>query len=326
MPELTDKLKEQAYIFVSGELSEKDRQSFQKELDTNKDLFSFVDEIKASLNLTESAFSMKPTEEFLAGQRNILRNKIDVLEREKGQKKSQPSVLDNVFGRLAGARQPVWAVAAYVVIAFLLGRLFFIGSITDVQKPALAGTPNIMELLQSGALQNVDIKEKTNGNGSLHFGLKTAQDLEVSGNPDDQLIQQILFYLLLNDKNPGNRLKAVKHLDEIPQHDTMRMVLMSSILSDPNPGVRLRSLELLSQYKVDELLSNACLKVLLEDDNEAVRMGALGILSKSPSPKIIPALQVVSMMDKNEFIRNHSLEILEEMEEIQAGEKIESLQ
>lgn len=329
MPELPDKLKDQAYLFVSDELSEKERQLFLKEIKVNENLRDWVHEIEASLNLTKSSFSMKPTKEFLAGQRNILRNKIDALERGKDQIKSRPAVVEklrSIIGQAAGARQPVWAVATYTVIAFLIGRIFFIGPVTDDQEPTFASTPNIMELLQSGALQNVDMKEKSNGNGTLHFGLRTAQNLEVTGNPGDQLIQQILFYLLLNDENPGNRLKAVKHLDEIPPHDTMKMVLMSSILSDPNPGVRLRSLELLSNYEVDDLLTDACLKVLLEDENEAVRMGSLGILAKSPSLKIIPTLQVVSMIDENEFIRNQSMEILEEIEESQLGEKIESLQ
>lgn len=321
MPELTDILKKNAYLFVSGELSEKDRLAFEKELETNEALREMLDEITSSLSLTKTAFTMQPTDVFLQSQRLILRNTLDSLEKEKSPKIPAWSIR-GIFAAFAGARQPVWAVAAYVTIAFFMGQLYFSPSSGGL-APAPSANPDIMELIQAGALQQVNIKERENGNGSIHLGLKTARDYEVSGNPEDDFMQQILLYLLLNDKNPGNRLKAVKYLKEVPRHDTMKMVLMSSIMSDSNPGVRLRSLKLLNEYDVDELLSDACLKVLLEDENEAVRMGALEILAKAPLAKIVPALQVVSIMDENEFIRSRAIDILETIEESQIGEKIE---
>ena len=72
MHEVTDILKNKAYLFVSGELSEKDRLAFEKELETNAPLSEMVDEISSSLNLTKTAFTAQPTDTFLQSQRLIL--------------------------------------------------------------------------------------------------------------------------------------------------------------------------------------------------------------------------------------------------------------
>ncbi|MBT3216552.1 MAG: HEAT repeat domain-containing protein [Candidatus Marinimicrobia bacterium] len=319
MSKLNETLKEKAYFYISDEMSEKDRLEFEKTLGTDKALYQFVEEIASSLNLTKTTFTIRPTHEFLQSQQLILRN---TLEQEKSQ--TNRWAIPDYFMRFANVRQPMWAVAAYVAIAFFIGQLSFNSSIHKVESTS-TNYPNILELIETGALKQVNIKE-INGAGSIQFGMRTSKIFDISGNPEDDYIQKILLYLLLKDTNPGNRLKAVKYLNDVPQHDTMKMALMSSILSDPNPGVRLRSLKLLNKYKVDDLLSNACLKVLLEDENEAVRMGSLEILAKYPSNNIVPALQVVSMMDENEFIQNRSIEILDSIEEFQIGEKIESLQ
>lgn len=324
MPELNDTLKQNAALFVSGELSEKERRTFEAELKNNESLRAMVDELTSSISLSKSALDMKPSDALLQSQRIQLRNAIDSLEKEQPASEKPRSIQEFLL-RFAGMRQPAWAVAVYITIAFFMGQ-FYLSPPSNGLAPAVSPTQDIMELIEAGALQQVNIKERENGGGALHLGLRTARDYEVSGNPEDDFIQKILLYLLLNDSNPGNRLKAVKYLNTVPKHDTMKMALMSSILSDPNPGVRLRSLKLLNEYEVDNLLSDACLKVLLEDENEAVRMGALEILSKSPSADIVPALQVVSMMDENEFIRNRSLEILDTIEELNAGEKIEVIQ
>ena len=52
------------------------------------------------------------------------------------------------------------------------------------------------------------------------------------------------------------------------------------------------------------------MKVLLEDENEAVRLSAMDIMEMAPDVSMIPALQVVSVLDENDFIRDRAQELL----------------
>ena len=94
-----------------------------------------------------------------------------------------------------------------------------------------------------------------------------------------------------------------------PAQDT-KMALVSSLLTDTNPGVRLKSIRLLASYDPAKVLKEACMKVLLEDDNKAVRLSAMDIMEIYPDKTMIPALQVVSVLDENDFIRERPTELL----------------
>ena len=88
------------------------------------------------------------------------------------------------------------------------------------------------------------------------------------------------------------------------------MVLVSALLTDSNPGIRLKSIRLLSTYEPGKIIQDACMKVLLEDENEAVRLSAMDIMEMAPDVSMIPALQVVSVLDENDFIRDRAQELL----------------
>ena len=127
---------------------------------------------------------------------------------------------------------------------------------------------------------------------------------------NDELIANLLFYLLLHDQNPGKRLKAVKLLQNSQPAQETKMVLVSALLTDSNPGIRLKSIRLLSTYEPGKIILDACMKVLLEDENEAVRLSAMDIMEMAPDVSMIPALQVVSVLDENDFIRDRAQELL----------------
>ena len=88
------------------------------------------------------------------------------------------------------------------------------------------------------------------------------------------------------------------------------MVLVSALLTDSNPGIRLKSIRLLSTYEPEKVIQDACMKVLLEDENEAIRLSAMDIIEMVPNSSMIPALQVVSVLDENDFIRDRAQELL----------------
>jgi len=323
MPNISKKLKEKATLYVMNAMADQERDLFESSMTTNDALKQYVDELTHTLSLTTHSFDYKPSEEELQGQRNLLRAKTVQLDNIQ----SNVPLLEKVslaFETVLSPRQPIWAVVTYVVFAFIAGQFLSVTPVQDAATHNGFSSAEILGLIHDGALSNVQF-EKSEGD-NLRLAVETKQNVDVSGGTNDEIIQQILYYLLLNDANPGKRLQAVSLLKTVPAHDNKKLVLISSILSETNAGIRLRALDLLSQFETDKTIRDACLKILLEDQNEAVRMGALSILANSPSADIVPALRVVSLMDQNEYIRERALEVMTDISYLAEDQALEVIQ
>ena len=311
---------DKAIAYVSDFMSKQDRLDFESELNENNELKALVNEYKTILNLSTDAFSFSPSDEQLQSQRLLLKGRIQQLESEK----SKP-VFPNFGSQIKDfltAPQPAWAVITYMVIAVLISRTLPLPSF-DQKLPVKESDINVVDLMRANELKNIKLTSGLNGDNRIHFALETGKNYDISGGVNDSDIQQLLFYLLLNDENPGKRLKAVRLLKEsAPQLDA-QAVLVSALLTDTNPGIRLRSIEILKNYESSDLIIDACIKTLLEDENEAVRQKALEIISNNPVEKSLPVLQIVSVMDDNEFIRTQAARVLKSFKEAVNPKKIE---
>lgn len=327
MPDtLSTKLRNQATLYALDALSESERSRFEKELKDNPDLQAELGDITKSLDLTSAASKIKVPEFVLEGQRNLLRGKIEQIESHAKDASVKVRLADawyNFTERFYVPRQPVWAAATYALVAFLIGRLAFPVTQPVATTADPAAQPDVLQMLESGMLTSADIDLSQVDSESVSFNLQAKNDFNVEGGLNDQTVQQILFYMLKNDRNPGKRLKAVNLLSEAPPVAEGKEVFISSLLTDPNPGVRLRAAKSLSAYETDKTLRDACIKVLFEDENEAVRIAALGILAKNPTEDIVPALQIVTQMDQNEFIRDQARRIADTFRGQVAVERIE---
>jgi hypothetical protein len=323
MNDISNKLKEKAALYVLDAMDIKTRQSFKTLIDHDDHLKQYVLELNNTLALTLDSFEYKPSEEELQGQRNLLRARTLQLDN------SQSNVplfekISHAFDSVLSPRQPVWAVVTYVVIAFIAGRFLSIPPQQDDSTNQDFSSTGILNLIQEDAFSNIQFEKSDNDN--IRLALETKQNVDIAGGTNDEIIQQILYYLLLNDANPGKRLQAVRLIEAVPAQDSKKLVLISSVLSETNTGIRLRALDLLSQFETDKTIRDACLKILLEDQNEAVRMGALSILANSPSADIVPALRVVSLMDQNEYIRERAVEVMTDISYLAEDQALEVIQ
>jgi hypothetical protein len=268
-----------AIAYVSDFMSKQERLDFESELNINDELKTLVNDYKATLNLSTEVFSFVPSDEQLQSQRLLLKGRIQQLESEEF-KSALPNLVSRIKEFLT-APQPAWAVITYMAIAVLISRTLPLPSF-DREFPVQGMDINVVDLMRANELKNIKLTSGLNGDNRIHFALETGKDYDVSGGVNDPNIQQLLFYLLLNDENPGKRLKAVRLLQEsAPQLDA-KSVIVSALLTDTNPGVRLRSIDILQNYESSELIIDASIKVLLEDENEAVRQKALEIISANP--------------------------------------------
>jgi len=313
-------LKEQAALYVLKELDSHEISAFEAELAQNEACQKWVQEYKSTIKQTESSYSIAVSEEQLQFQRMSLRKIINA-ENNKALD-ARGSHLDNigmsdeerkpVIHKSISVKQPVWMAIAAIIIAFFLGK-------NMTQKN---DAMDIIQLMNRGLLTHVDIQSNGNNAQPINLAIHASNEIEYSGNVKDDLIRNILFYLLLNDENPGKRLKVIKLLEQAQLKEKGRNVLISSMLSDANPGVRLKSARMLQSYKADNLLIDACVKSILEDENIAVRLSAMDILEAHPTPEMIPALQVIRLMDNHSFIQSRAESILADFEDLNNG-KIE---
>ena len=323
MNDIFNKLKEKASLYVLDAMDIKTRQSFKTLIDHDDHLKQYVLELNNTLALTLDSFEYKPSEEELQGQRNLLRARTLQLDNSQS---NDPlfEKISHAFDSVLSPRQPVWAVVTYVVIAFIAGRFLSIPPQQDDSTNQDFSSTGILNLIQEDAFSNIQFEKSDNDN--IRLALETKQNVDIAGGTNDEIIQQILYYLLLNDANPGKRLQAVRLIEAVPTQDSKKLVLISSVLSETNAGIRLRALDLLSQFETDKTIRDACLKILLEDQNEAVRMGALSILANSPSADIVPALRVVSLMDQNEYIRERAVEVMTDISYLAEDQALEVIQ
>lgn len=326
---ITENQKKQASLFVCNALSITSKRKFEKELKTNSELFNFVKELKSTIETTREIATISPSDELLQGNRNLLRGRIQIISNQKLSGSVLLTFLEKFKYRIASivkVRQPIWAVATYVIIGLLIGRLLIA---PNGEKPidiSGQGKFDMNKLIQSGILSDLKIDQSTLSPSSIKLASHTDDRFNVSGNVNDQNIKQILYYLLLNDENTDNRYKAGQLIGRVTPNNETRLVLISSVLSESDQKIRLQSMKTLSSYQSSTELVNACKRILLDDHNYEMRIESLNILEKNRSSDLIPLLEVVSKMDDNSNVRRKAQNLLEELQKPVSIENNEAAQ
>jgi hypothetical protein len=314
---ISEQQKKQAALYICNALSITAKRKIEQELKTNSDFQDYINELKSAIETTRSFSTIGPSKEFLQGSRNLLRGRIQDLNN----KKSANSLLSNILDKIKSGvilitkkRQPVWAIAAYLIIGLLVGRLLLSPSGDKPIDISNLAKIDMNKLIQSGVLSDLRIDQSTLSQSTVKLVSHTDNKFNVSGNVNDQNIKQILYYLLLNDDNIDNRYQAGKQIKRITPNSESRMVLISSILSEINLRVKLQSMETLSRYQSSPDIINACKRILLDDRDHEMRLESLNILENNLSSDLIPLLEIVSKMDDDDSVRDKANELLTELQ------------
>ncbi|MCH8011472.1 MAG: HEAT repeat domain-containing protein [Candidatus Marinimicrobia bacterium] len=315
---LNNRLKKQAVLYILKLLDSKKSLEFEKKMNQDQTLNQYVGELQVTMELTSQFPVRQPSENFLKTQRNLLRGRIDILVKEPVIKRIIRS-FEQIFIQITPLfRLPAMAIVSSLIIGILAGRFLFT-TVKVVPTPIrITNTTEerIHDFLRRGQLAAGQIEYVKNGPDKVVFHLKTEDEYVYSGGLDDALVKELLTYHLLNETNPGKRLKSIKFMMESGADESLMMVYVAVLLTDENPGVRLRAMEQLIQYPPNKIIRDASMKVLLEEENTAIRMGALRILANNPDERLVPVLQVVSRLDDNEFIREQAFIILSRLDEV----------
>ena len=90
-------------------------------------------------------------------------------------------------------------------------------------------------------------------------------------------VRNALVDRLLNDPNPGVRLKAIEGLKALGGDPQVRQTLARVLQNDANPGVRIEAIDLLTAHR-DPSLVGLLQGVMRKEDNQYVRLKMRGVL------------------------------------------------
>jgi HEAT repeat protein len=129
---------------------------------------------------------------------------------------------------------------------------------------------------------------------------------------------------MVNDQNPGNRLRSVNAFASqmqnlrLPDRE-VKAALISTLRSDDNPGVRREAIRTLQHFPFDDEIKQVFLHVLMKDPNPALRMAAINSLDsartqgQAAGSDLLDVLKQRMQSDENTYVRIRAKAVLEEV-------------
>ncbi|MDE2729007.1 MAG: HEAT repeat domain-containing protein [Gemmatimonadota bacterium] len=167
------------------------------------------------------------------------------------------------------------------------------------------------------AISNVRFVDSDVSDGTLGLRFEAVRPVQIMGPVDDPEIQRILTFAVLNEQNPGVRLRAVNAVstsERLHSDFEIRDALVTALKTDSNAGVRGEAFNALSRYPFDEEIRDAMIYALMFDDNAALRISAINRLQEQ-GPALFDenlerVLRTRMVLDENAYIRTKARTVL----------------
>ncbi|HVN49108.1 MAG TPA: zf-HC2 domain-containing protein [Bacteroidota bacterium] len=209
-------------------------------------------------------------------------------------------------------------VAGYVMFRSPAEKTFSIQPASMVQASYSSGEIQIA---------NVKFDERDEQSGNVDFTFDAISPMHVHGNINDEHVQKILARALLNEQNPGMRLRTVDMIGSRTEQKPnlmnaeVKAALIAILKHDPNPGVRKQALEVLSNYLPDTAVTRAFLYVLANEKNTGLVINAINLLDVSKfehypiSNELQQFLQHKVQSEGNQYVKIKATAALQEMQQ-----------
>lgn len=287
-----------APLFLYGELSLEEEQSFQDHVETCAACRKAFEAEKAIHGLLDER-EVEPPAPLLVRCRRDLELRLGAA-RER-------AVLRGWFGRaFGGDRQWARGLMRPAGALALIALGFFTARWTS-QPPA--GVARSSEPVVS-RIRYV----QPEASGKVQLVLEETRQRVVSGDPQDESIHRMLLAAARDATDPGLRVESMDILKARPASDDVRAALVQALQQDPNPGVRLKALDALRPYVAQADVRGVLAKALLSDDNPGVRTQAIDLLTqKKDDEAMVGLLQELIQKDDNNYVRLKCRKALQEM-------------
>ncbi len=305
-----EKYREQIYLALYNELSESEERDLRVHLQQCPVCAVEYEEAQKLFTLMEKRPSVEVDTEWLKGARNRMLARL-----EADIKKETLITID--WGRMFSIfRSPVLKFAysaALVVLGFTIGRFeckspgaslmpgINLDQVAQVEEQRGIQTEDIQSMIEEGKLQNVNLERLPDQQLAVSFqGLRNYQ---IRGNPEDQVIKDLLGYILVNEENDGLRSRTVETL--AGQSDSLiQQLLVFTLLNDSNPGVRLKAAKTLRNYPMTAQMRDAYMRTLMTDSNPAIRIEAMDGLNRMVGDDMVrEVMSIAAQLDSNEYVK-----------------------
>ena len=167
------------------------------------------------------------------------------------------------------------------------------------------------------AISNVRFVDSDVSDGTLDIRFEAVRPVQIMGPVDDPEIQRILTFAVLNEQNPGVRLRAVNAVsasERLHSDHEIRDALVTALKTDSNAGVRGEAFNALVRYPFDEEIRDAMIHTLVFDENPALRINAINRLQDqvpaSFDEQLESVLRTRMVLDENAYIRTKARTVL----------------
>jgi hypothetical protein len=194
----------------------------------------------------------------------------------------------------------------------------------SIQPASLMHTSSAAGEIQ---ITNVKFDERDEHTGNVDFTFDAVSPIHVHGNINDEYVQKVLARALLNEQNPGMRLRTVDMIgskaEQTPNlmNAEVKAALIATLKHDPNPGVRRQALEVLSNYLPDTAVTRAFLYVLANEKNTSLVINAINLLDVSKfehhplSAELQTFLQHKVQSEGNQYVKIKATAALQEIQQ-----------
>ncbi len=307
------KFEEMLILYSWNELKKDERNEFERHMlgcnsckNELEVLTKFHEMIKTNLTeeLDEDAL-FESRQELLAQIRNLNRKKFQFSK-----------VWEFLTTPTSGSLKLAYSVAS-VVILFAVGYFAFFNK------------PNIQLQSQNGIAQvesnitNLQFISSNFDKGEVEISYDQITPVKLKGNVNDPEIQKILAQSLIDNENPGVRLKTVNAILSEKSAGTSNVfkdALIKAMMYDNNPGVRKEAMNVLCNLQFDDQIRDAMIYVLQNDKNSGLRIQAINCLEvkndlqKITDPNTINVLKKKMEEDENSYIKLRAKTILTKLE------------
>ena len=307
------KFEEMVILYSGNELKKEERNEFERHMLGCNSCKNELEQLTKFHELIKNNLAEELDEDALFESRQALLAEIRNLNRKKFQLKN---IWDYLTTPSSGSLKLAYSLASAAIL-FMAGYfLFYKGSDIALQpdKELAQMTSNITNL----QFINSDVEK-----GEVEISYDQITPVKLKGNVNDADIQKVLAQSLIDNENPGVRLKTVNAIlseKNITTSGVLKDALIKALLHDINPGVRKVAMNALCKLQFDEQISDALINVLQNDKNSGLRIQAINCLDKLSDlqkiidPSTIKALKKKMEEDENSYIKLRAKAILTKLE------------
>jgi len=275
-----EKFNELLQLYVLGELNNSEKAELEKHLESSEQARMELENIQGLFKKFSETSPGEMNDDLLFTSRQNLLRQIRI-------ENSRENIYTKIIHRLeqvnfSGYKLAASSVSA-IVAGLVMGFLIFGNNSFNTSSDAPFETINIDNIINSGrSLSNIRF-DTDPAIGGIQISFDAVKSLTYNGDMNDEVVKYLLASALLNNKNPGARLRTVNTIVEQTARTEnpdpkIKTALITSLKNDSNPAVRKAALEALKNYSYDNEIRDAILYVLSNDTNSGLKVTAINSL------------------------------------------------